>query len=498
MNRRGKFSRRDSLKALCALGATAALGSTARRVFGDPAVTRVADADRKLLFVFTADGGASIVDAFLPVAQSEVADPEIVARINAYPDGKIGQVNGSAFRYVITEPGVIADPGQPRLLIDYALRDFVVKHGADMVVMAASASSVNHATAGRRAMNGDGINRGRTIAEAAALLHGEGLLLPSCNMARNGYLEEGRDGSIPPWARAEIVEDAGNFPLLLHGTLGVSGAPTPELVARARAVRDELDESSVFSRTFRASRRRTGFVDARRELLPQFEAEGLLQKLLLKPEGTIPGVPQSPLREQLLAHLPDLDTELSQSQAALAIAMAHYGISSASVIGTSPSPQVVDTAFSTPPLAFDYSHTTLRASQATMWATTCKTLDGVISALKQLDHLGDPSLGKMWDRSLVYVATEFGREQFRPAGAEVWGAGHSLNNGTVLISPLLNGNRVFGGVNPSDCQTYGFDTRTGEPDVDVQLKEGHVYSTIAQALGIEFPGRYDMSAVVRG
>ena len=120
------------------------------------------------------------------------------------------------------------------------------------------------------------------------------------------------------------------------------------------------------------------------------------------------------------------------------------------------------------------------------------------NALKQLDYLGDPSLGKMWDRSLIYVATEFGREQFRPPGAELWGAGHSLNNGTLLISPLLEGNRVFGGVDPHTCLTYGFDTRTGEPDVDVELKEGHVYSAIAQALGVDFPGRHDMSAIMRG
>jgi len=43
----------------------------------------------------------------------------------------------------------------------------------------------------------------------------------------------------------------------------------------------------------------------------------------------------------------------------------------------------------------------------------------------------------LWDRSLIYVATDCGREKARPSGASSWGTGHHLNNGSVLISPLL-------------------------------------------------------------
>jgi uncharacterized protein (DUF1501 family) len=102
----------------------------------------------------------------------------------------------------------------------------------------------------------------------------------------------------------------------------------------------------------------------------------------------------------------------------------------------------------------------------------------------------------MWDRSMIYVATDFGRDKTRPAGAESWGTGHSLNNGTLLVSPLLAGNRVYGGVDPTTCETYGFDGRTGEVDASLRCSEGHIYSAIAQALDIEFPGRIDMSALL--
>lgn len=116
--------------------------------------------------------------------------------------------------------------------------------------------------------------------------------------------------------------------------------------------------------------------------------------------------------------------------------------------------------------------------------------------LQRLDYLGDPALGKMWDRSLIYVATDFGRDKTRPAAAESWGTGHALNNGTLIVSPLLKRNRVFGGIDPTTCETYGFDGSTGNPEPGIHCSEAHVYSAIAQAMDIEFPERIDMSAAV--
>jgi uncharacterized protein (DUF1501 family) len=127
----------------------------------------------------------------------------------------------------------------------------------------------------------------------------------------------------------------------------------------------------------------------------------------------------------------------------------------------------------------------------------CDLLDTLITLLKSYDYMGDPALGKMWDRSLVYVATEFGRSKTRPSGSTSWGTGHDLNNGSLIISPLIKGNRAYGGVDPKTGLTYGFDRMTGEPKRDVTLFEGDVYSLIAHAMGIEFPGRVDFPAVVK-
>jgi hypothetical protein len=45
---------------------------------------------------------------------------------------------------------------------------------------------------------------------------------------------------------------------------------------------------------------------------------------------------------------------------------------------------------------------------------------------------------------------------------------------------------------------HGFDPQTGEPSKDKTLFEGDVYSLIAHAMGIEFPGRVDFPGVVKG
>ena len=98
---------------------------------------------------------------------------------------------------------------------------------------------------------------------------------------------------------------------------------------------------------------------------------------------------------------------------------------------------------------------------------------------------------------MIYVATEFGRDKKRPAGNPIWGTSHHLNNGSVMFSPLLKGNAVYGGVDPKTGVTYGFDPMTGLPDPQRKFFEGDVYSIIAQALGLDFPGRRSFDGVVR-
>jgi hypothetical protein len=104
----------------------------------------------------------------------------------------------------------------------------------------------------------------------------------------------------------------------------------------------------------------------------------------------------------------------------------------------------------------------------------------------------------LWDRSLIYVATDFGREKIRPANASAFGTGHHLNNGVVMVSPLLRGNRVYGGIDPTTLLTHGFDPTTGDAAPGTVMREGDVYAVVAGALGVDYPGRRSFPSMIRG
>ena len=72
---------------------------------------------------------------------------------------------------------------------------------------------------------------------------------------------------------------------------------------------------------------------------------------------------------------------------------------------------------------------------------------------------------------MLYIASDFGREKRRPAGAEEWGTSHDLNNGVITLSPLVNGNTILGGVDPNTGLTFGFDPNTGAPDPGRNMNE---------------------------
>jgi uncharacterized protein (DUF1501 family) len=127
-----------------------------------------------------------------------------------------------------------------------------------------------------------------------------------------------------------------------------------------------------------------------------------------------------------------------------------------------------------------------------MWSYILKGMDALIDLLKTTDIDADPAKGKMWDRSLINIATEFGRDKVASGGS-----GHHLNNGVVMISPMIKGNSIFGGVDPGKGLSYGFDPVTGIPMPNVTMKEKHHSSAIAQAMGINFDNRVNMPAVVK-
>jgi hypothetical protein len=477
-----------------AAGFSSFLGSS-RRAHGADPLREVAPKDRKLLFVFCAHGGASIIDSYLPIVESEVGDAALANTLNVFPERLIGQHPGKNLRYVklLDSYSFYARPPE--------MGDLVARHGEDMVVMAHDVSSVNHAVGQQRSLNGDGVNRGRTIMEAAAMRYGGGMPLPSCNMSVDGYLRHGAEPTLPQEARHEIIATPLLFAAGTHGYRGIPDVPDAASIDRARAVRAKLDQRSVFGQTFKHSTRRARYLHARDQLGPALEHADVINKLLLLDASQIDakyGLEPSPLVGSLRETLPLLDVDDAQAQVGLGFLMAYYGISASVTIGHKPNPVVLpDGKIVGTPLAFDFSHNLHRVVQSIMWGRTASLLDQLIMLLKSHDYLGDPALGKMWDRSLIYVATEFGRDKIRPSEAASWGTSHHLNNGSLLISPLLKGNAVYGGVDPKTGLTYGFDPSSGEPDTKRVLFERDVYSVIAHALDIEFPGRIDFPALVR-
>lgn len=191
---------------------------------------------------------------------------------------------------------------------------------------------------------------------------------------------------------------------------------------------------------------------------------------------------------------PDLETDTAQSEAALAFLLARHGLSCAVAFGPGYSPGFLNgDRFADTPIAFDYSHTDHFLGQNVMWSRLSMAIDGLITLLKEAPQ----GSGSMWDHSLIYVATDFGRTKERPAANAQGGSGHHLNNGALFISPMLKANRVYGGVDPMTGLTYGFDPISGEPDPHRLMGSEHLYSLIAQVMDIDFPDRRDMRGLIR-
>ena len=67
-----------------------------------------------------------------------------------------------------------------------------------------------------------------------------------------------------------------------------------------------------------------------------------------------------------------------------------------------------------------------------MWSRLLSVADRLIGLLQQEEYANGQSF---WDRTLLYVATDFGRTKARPANAPDFGSGHDLNNGSLIVSP---------------------------------------------------------------
>jgi uncharacterized protein (DUF1501 family) len=486
-----KLSRRALLQAAAALGVTGAVaGLPARRALAQASPRLPA----RLLFVVAGAGGASITDSFLPVTDTEAG--AAAATLAVQPSSLVETVNG--LRCVGKKNSNVG--GLP-VGGDFLQRTFLTKHGADTVVMTVESTSVNHLVGQKRFVTGAGINAGRTIMEAHASTHGLLLPLPNCNLADGGYLEPGDDVTLDARARPEAIADPRTFPLATDGIRGIADAPDAALVRRARRIRDTLDDASPFGHTFKDAPLRQRILDSRRSFMAEVEARDLITKLMLVQDDptrfplTAAGLESSPDGARVREKFPKLVSDELEAQAAMAFMLAKTGVSSAITIAPSFSPVLNGATLENPPLAFDFSHNDHPATQNAMWSRLLRVVDGLVDLLKAEP---DGEGGTLWDRSLVYVATDFGREKIRPTNASAFGTGHHLNNGVVMVSPLLRGGRVYGGIDPTTLLTHGFDPTTGEPAPGTVMREGDVYAVVAGALGVDYAGRRSFPALVRG
>jgi len=487
-------TRREILRGIAAgaAGAAAASLPIRARAQGGPG------ADPKFLIVLTATGGASIIDAMLAIRASESNNAD---RINTFPDGMVQTIDGTPFRAIdqdLDDLGPLPYEGPANQ------SDFVRRHAADMMVVTHTGTSVNHLVAQKRALTGNDAWGGRTLPELVADAYGAQSPIPNVNMSVGGYIEPGIDTTLPDRARAEPVVDANLWFLGLHGSRGVNGAPPADLVAMARRVRDEgIDRRSAFTRTFGESPALQRWLRQRSEFAPALEQADLITSMNALPDSLATplnafGLASAADAARVREAFPLFAQDPLEAQAALAYLLIRNRVAVTATIGPGLSPavggqQIVDS----PPLAFDFSHTAHRGTQALMWSRLLSVADRLIGLLSEAEFGGGQSF---WDRTLLYVATDFGRTRNRPAGASEFASGHHLNNGSLIISPMVNGGRILGGVDPDTALTYGFDPQTGEPDRRRNMTEAEIFAGICQAMGLDTGpvGLPDMPAMRRG
>lgn len=520
---KSSLTRRQLLRRSAAAAATAAavspfVGSQAAKAQG------VAAPAGKLLFTITASGGGSITDSFLAQGASDIVAGERNNLI-CYPDQYVGTFGGdvgtpgSALKYLD-----LPDSWRTFLVPNgptgngYLQQSFLTRHGADTAVLSTEVTSVNHAVAQKRAMTGAGIHDGRTISEAVAERWGQDVPLPHVNMAQGGYLESGDFRGLPLDARAEAVAQPLFFPLTTDGMRGMRSAPGADglgqaptleelpraraLMARARGVRNSLDAQSTFGQTFQCSELLQRFID-KRASATDLEAQDLITNLLYLRENELDLSPyglaksdQAEFVRNIVEPNPDGSTtsvfvDPLYAQVTLAYLLTRYGYTSAVTLGPALNTDV-NILTVNPPLSFDYSHSNHVSGQAVMWGRVLDAADKLIQLLKATPV---PGGGTMWDRSMVHIASDFGRDKLRvtpgtPESLEDGiSTGHHLSNGTILVSKMIRGGRAYGGVSPETMHHVGFDPVTGQLDASRKIREHHVYSAIAHAFDIDFAAK---------
>ncbi len=490
------YGRRGFLKGLGALAAAGAAGSmlprASRAAEGDP------EDQTRFLIVLGASGGASIIDSLMAIRAGESANADI---LNCFPDELVQNIDGSPFRAVNLRRESL---GQIPVGFQADQSSFVNKHKQDMMVTTWQRTSVNHAIGQRRSVTGNEAWRGRTMQEIVAHQHGEGFALPNVHLSSGaGFTEPGTDRSLPARVFGEPITDPALWPLALDGTKGLRRNISPSLIQRARRLRNEkVDATSEFVKVLKDAPNLDHWRHIRGTPQESLEASDLISKLMLFPDSekyklSQHGLESSPGAQAARERFPNYATDPLEAQAALAYLLLKYRVSVTVTLG--PTFDVVingdedlegggggklpEGAILNPPIAFDFSHNGHRSSQAFMWDRMYGIADGLIDLLKAEPYGTNGE--SMWDRTMIYLATDFGRTKTRPQGADEFSSGHNLNNGALAISPLVNGNTLLGGVDPDTGFTFGFDTATGAPDPGRRTTEKEVFGGLLHALEID-------------
>ncbi|AUX40444.1 hypothetical protein SOCE26_018450 [Sorangium cellulosum] len=449
---------------------------------------RAAGIPPRYLLVIGAHGGASIVDSMLAVRHSESAHWET---INTFPDSEVKGFDGSPLRAVdIERPTAGPFPSPLRA----KQSSFVQAHREQMLVATLTGSSVNHFVGQRRSITGNEAWRGRTLQECVAKEYGDDFSIPNINMTSGGFADRGHDETLPSRCFSELIAEPSTWSLGLDARKGIKAAPPSALLDEARRLRDErIEPQSPFLQAFGQAEPLRLWAEQRAKARTNLEARGLLEKLcLLQDSKDYPlsdyNVESSPEAAMLREAFPLLDADPLEAQAALAYLLFKNQVCVTATIW--PTTRILiekgSNTLVNAPVAFDYSHNYHRSMQAVMWSRILKVTDALIGLLKQTP--ADDSGASLWDRTLIYVATEFGRTRARVGGQDDFGSSHDLNNGVLLVSPMLKGNRVLGGVDPDTGLTYGFDPTTGAPDKGRQTSEAEIFSGILDVMRVDTSG----------
>jgi hypothetical protein len=369
------------------------------------------------------------------------------------------------------------------------------------MVATITGTSVNHQIAQRRSITGNEAWKGRTLQEMVAWQYGVGMPIPNVHLlAGTGYNEPGNDATVPGFARRQIVADPKLWPLSLDGSRGLERGLSRDVLAAVRQQRNEVFEPATrFANLFGNAPRLREWATLRGANQEQIESMDLISRLMVgtdRPDFPLSsyGLTSAPDAALLRSTFPDLDIDPLHGQAALAYLLIKNRVSASVTIGPSTgfvykpgdaSAGLPENSVLNPPLGFDFSHTSHRETQAVAINRLYAVIDGLITLLQAADF-GDGT--SLWDRTMIYVATEFGRDKVRPAGATSWASGHNLNNGVMVFSPLVPGDTLRGGVDPDTGLTYGFDPITGAPEPGRTTAEAELFSGLLGALGVDTSG----------